>query len=123
MRSQRRGSNPRPLDYESSALPLSYAGEDIPKTSGRNAMERNGLSAPCLPARVTPRSRGTTFGIEPTTARVRPLIEGSWPAGIRGRDEDACLISPRTAGESDARSAIGPQSVLPSQDREGVENG
>src|SRR5436309_14050396 len=53
--SQRSGLNRRPLDYESSALPLSYAGnagpiEECPGTdSNRDALRHHPLKMACLP--------------------------------------------------------------------------
>ena len=77
-KSQRSGLNRRPPDYESGALPLSYAGEatamrspECPGAdSNRDAFRHHPLKMACLP--ISPPGHTTTgpTGLEPATSRV-----------------------------------------------------
>src|SRR5438132_13212151 len=65
LESQRSGLNRRPLDYESSALPLSYAGGlanlQCPGTdSNRDALRHHPLKMACLP--ISPPGRCPNCG-------------------------------------------------------------
>ena len=100
--SHRSGLNRRPLDYESSALPLSYGGVSCPGAdSNRDALRHHPLKMACLPisppgrpdrrsedhrARRGPRRTCSTLptgatGIEPATSRV--TVECSNQAELR----------------------------------------
>ena len=78
LESQRSGLNRRPLDYESSALPLSYAGglanlQCPGADSNRDALRHHPLKMACLP--ISPPGQITFIsteptGLEPATSRV-----------------------------------------------------
>src|SRR5256885_12952525 len=77
LESQRSGLNRRPLDYESSALPLSYAGglanlQCPGADSNRDALRHHPLKMACLP--ISPPGQITISteptGLEPATSRV-----------------------------------------------------
>ena len=73
--SQRSGLNRRPPDYESGALPLSYAGERTPSSMPWRGLEPRRLSAPPpqdgVSTSFTTRAKTTgPTGLEPATSRV-----------------------------------------------------
>src|ERR1039458_9616801 len=93
LKSHRSGLNRRPLDYESSALPLSYCGRtdwrmrdegsaSVPRAcpdsdSNRDALRHHPLKMACLP--VSPSGQ-----IDPFPLSLIPVLHGS--DGVRTRD-------------------------------------